>query len=65
MTLTNDQRGQLRKDLIDLRAAVTKSAKNPMIPDAVKEAVELQLRIIDTLAIQAGAYEKTEEPQHG
>jgi len=65
MTLTNDQRGQLRKDIIDLRDAVQHAIKSPFVPQSVADLAQLQLRVIDTLAIHAGAYEKTEEPQHG
>ena len=58
MTLSNDQRDQLRKDVIDLRQAAVEAEQSCLVPKAVKKLIALQSRIIDTMAIHAGAYEK-------
>lgn len=60
MSLTNNQRGQARKDLIELHAAILKANGNPLVPEYVKDALTAMERVLETLAIDAGVFEVIE-----
>jgi hypothetical protein len=63
--LNQVQRLQVRKDLTELQDANLKIQSSGLVPGHAKEAAKLSLRIIETLADAAGAFDESEETNHG
>ena len=62
--MTPDQKGQVRKDLVDLQAAVQKACSSSLVPDHLKAMATLSYRLLETLAIEQGAFDES-EASHG